>query len=168
MRISTKGTYAVQLMIYLARHENEDPIALKEVCKETGISKKYLEQIGFTLATAKLVRSVRGASGGYKLARNAKDITMLDILMATEGTLTPVEYMDELSGEVTDGQTHYEVFVWRKLHKIIKEYLGSVTLQDIVDKSYELEIDSYSIQHGGGNSDTNETNLACANLLDRF
>ena len=145
MKISTKGTYAVQLMIYLARCKNSSPVPLKEVCENTRISKKYLEQIGLTLATAKLVRSTRGASGGYKLARSAKDITMLDILMATEGTLTPVEYMDEISGEITDGQTHYEVFVWRHLHKIIKDYLASVSLQDIVDRSYELEIDTYSI-----------------------
>ena len=68
-----------------------------------------------------------------------------DILTATEGSLAPVDYLDELSEEPSPGEARFEVFVWRELHDLINNYLGSVSLQDIIDRSSQLEIDSYSI-----------------------
>ena len=80
MKISTKGLYAVRLMLYLAEHDGGGPVSLKEVSESLGISKKYLEQIVSNVVTAKLVRSVRGAAGGYQLAKPASVITVLDVL----------------------------------------------------------------------------------------
>ena len=145
MKISTKGLYAVRFMIFLARRGGNDPVPLKEVADATGISRKYLEQIVSSLTAAQLVRSNRGSSGGYRLTKSAANISMLDILTATEGSLAPVDYLDELLEEPSPGEARFEVFVWRELHDLINNYLGSVSLQDIIDRSSQLEIDSYSI-----------------------
>ena len=87
MKISTKGLYAVRFMVFLAGHGGTEPVPLKEIAEDTSISRKYLEQIASSLAAAQLVRSARGASGGYRLARSAMNITMLDVLTVTEGSL---------------------------------------------------------------------------------
>ena len=118
---------------------------LKEIAEATSISRKYLEQIASSLAAAQLVRSARGASGGYRLARSAMNITMLDVLTVTEGSLAPVDYLDELSGEASPGESCYEIFVWKGLHDLVKGYLGGISLQDVVDRSSQLAIDSYTI-----------------------
>lgn len=145
MKISTKGLYAVRFMVFLAGHGGTEPVPLKEIAQATGISRKYLEQIASSLAAAQLVRSARGASGGYRLARNAMNITMLDVLTVTEGSLAPVDYLDELAGETSPGESRYEIFVWKGLHDLVKEYLGGISLQDVVDRSSQLAIDSYTI-----------------------
>ena len=140
MKISTKGLYAVRFMVFLAGHGGTEPVPLKEIAEATSISRKYLEQIASSLAAAQLVRSARGASGGYRLARSAMNITMLDVLTVTEGSLAPVDYLDELPGE-----SCYEIFVWKGLHDLVKGYLGGISLQDVVDRSSQLAIDSYTI-----------------------
>lgn len=146
MKISTKGLYAVRFMVFLAQKGNgSSPVPLKEISDSTGISRKYLEQIASSLAAAQLVRSSRGAAGGYRLSRSPLNITILDVLTVTEGSLAPVDYLDELSGEAGPGESRYEVFVWRGLHDLIKEYLGGISLQDVIDRSSQLAIDSYSI-----------------------
>ncbi len=146
MKISTKGLYAVRFMVFLAQKGNgSSPVPLKEISDSTGISRKYLEQIASSLAAAQLVRSSRGAAGGYRLSRSPLNITILDVLTVTEGSLAPVDYLDEISGEVGPGESRYEVFIWRGLHDLIKEYLGGITLQDVIDRSSQLAIDSYSI-----------------------
>lgn len=145
MKISTKGLYAVRFMVFLAGHGGAEPVPLKEIAKATSISRKYLEQIASSLAAAQLVRSARGASGGYRLARSATNITMLDVLTVTEGSLAPVDYLDELSGEASPGESCYEIFVWKGLHDLVNDYLGGISLQDVVDRSSQLAIDSYTI-----------------------
>ncbi len=146
MKISTKGLYAVRFMVFLAqRGESSGPVPLKEIAEDTGISRKYLEQIASSLAAAGLVRSLRGAAGGYRLASAASKISMLDVLTVTEGSLAPVDYADDLAGNAGPGESAYEVFVWRGLHDLIKEYLGGISLQDVIDRSSQLAIDSYSI-----------------------
>ena len=89
MKISTKGLYAVRLMLFLADHADDGLIPLKRVSTSTLLSKKYLEQITPSLSQAGLIKSVRGASGGYKLSRSAEKITFLDIIQATEGVIAP-------------------------------------------------------------------------------
>ena len=145
MKLSTKGLYAVRFMVFLAQRNGSDPVPLKDIAGPTGISRKYLEQIASSLAAAQLVRSVRGASGGYRLARPATAISILDILRVTEGSLAPVDYLDEVSDKPSPGESPYEIFVWRGLHELIVDYLGGISLQDVVDRSSELAIDSYSI-----------------------
>ena len=89
MKISTKGLYAVRFMLNLAEHGGDKLVSLKEVSEAESVSKKYLEQIVPNLVSAQLVKSVRGAAGGYRLARPASDITVLDVLAVTEGTPSP-------------------------------------------------------------------------------
>ena len=73
------------------------------------------------------------------------NITMLDVLTVTEGSLAPVDYLDELSGEASPGESCYEIFVWKGLHELVKNYLSGISLQDVIDRSNQLAIDSYSI-----------------------
>lgn len=145
MRISTKGLYAVRFMVFLSTRSETGSVSLKEVAAATGISRKYLEQIAASLTAAQLVRSTRGAAGGYRLARSARSITLFDVLTVTEGSLAPVDYLDDLTESPAPGESCYEVFVWRGLHALIKDYLSGISLQDVVDCSTELAVDSYSI-----------------------
>ena len=145
MKISTKGIYAVRFMIFLAQQDSTDPVPLKTVANGTGISRKYLEQIVSSLTAVQLVKSSRGASGGYRLAKSASRISMFDILSATEGSLAPVDYSDEINEGLSQQGACFEMFMWRDLHEVIKDYLEGVSLQDIIDRSTQLQIDSYSI-----------------------
>ena len=91
MMISTKGRYALRIMIDLAQHDSDIPVSVREIADRQDISGKYMEQIIGVLSRAGLVRSVRGAQGGYHLVRPAKDVTVGMILRATEGDLAPAE-----------------------------------------------------------------------------
>lgn len=91
MKISTKGRYAVRLMLDLAMSETESPVRLKEIAGRQGISDKYLEQIISILNKAGYVKSVRGPMGGYRLVRKPEEYTVGEILRLTEGSLSPVE-----------------------------------------------------------------------------
>ncbi len=146
MKISTKGLYAVRLMLCLAERGEDEVVSLKEISDATQISKKYLEQIVPNLSAAHLVKSIRGASGGYRLAKGADFITVYDVLSVTEGNLAPASCLTG-EGEIdcNFGCQCKELFVWQHLYGIIEEYLSSVSLQDILDKSNALAIDSYCI-----------------------
>ena len=138
MKISTKGLYAVRFMLNLAEHGGDKLVSLKEVSEAESVSKKYLEQIVPNL--------VRGAAGGYRLARPASDITVLDVLAVTEGTLAPVSCLAcEDDFDCSQPNICIEIDVWRGLDKLIKDYLSGITLQDILDKASSVASDSYSI-----------------------
>ena len=94
MKISTKGRYALRLMIDLAMHENEGYISIKSISQRQGISEKYLEQIIKMLSKNSLVESTRGAQGGYKLTKKPSEYTVGEILRVTEGSLAPVSCLD--------------------------------------------------------------------------
>ena len=146
MKISTKGLYAVRFMLNLAEHGGDKLVSLKEVSEAESVSKKYLEQIVPNLVSAQLVKSVRGAAGGYRLARPASDITVLDVLAVTEGTLAPVSSLAcEDDFDCSQPNICIEIDVWRGLDKLIKDYLSGITLQDILDKASSVASDSYSI-----------------------
>ncbi len=144
MKISTKGTYAVRLMILLATH-GEELVSLKEISRITGISKKYLEQIVPSLTSAGLIRSVRGAQGGYRLANSASKITILDILKVTEGSIAPASCLQGDTFECNFGTPCMEFYVWKGLHDVQQEYLSSISLQDVLDHSSAAAIDNYCI-----------------------
>ena len=146
MKISTKGLYAVRFMLNLAEHGGDKLVSLKEVSEAESVSKKYLEQIVPNLVSAQLVKSVRGAAGGYRLARPASDITVLDVLAVTEGTLAPVSCLVcEDDFDCSQPNICIEIDVWKGLDKLIKDYLSGITLQDILDKASSVASDSYSI-----------------------
>ena len=146
MKISTKGLYAVRFMLNLAEHGGDKLVSLKEVSEAESVSKKYLEQIVPNLVSAQLVKSVRGAAGGYRLARPASDITVLDVLAVTEGTLAPVSCL-ACEDDIDCSQPHIciEIGVWKGLDNLIKDYLSGITLQDILNQASSVAADSYSI-----------------------
>ena len=145
MKISTKGRYAVRLMLDLALNNTGEPISLKDVAKRQGISDKYLEQIISVLNRAGFVKSVRGAQGGYYLRKRPEDYTMGMILRLTEGSLAPVSCIDEEDEVKCDKQDScVTVILWRKINDAISDVVDNTILQDLVDWQRE-KADDYVI-----------------------
>ena len=145
MKISTKGRYALRLMIDLAENSTGDPISLKDVAKRQGISDKYLEQIISILNKAGFVKSIRGAQGGYLLRKAPENYTVGMILRLTEGSLAPVACLDSGVVECDRSEHCATLSLWQGLYKVINEYLDSVTLQDLIDNDKENAADDYVI-----------------------
>ena len=133
LKISTKGRYALRMLIDLALHQSDGFVALKDIAERQDISKKYLEQIVPLLNKSNLLKTNRGYQGGYMLSKPPEQYTVGEILRITEGNLCPVAC---LQYEVNDGPRASECLtlgVWQGLYKAITDYLDSVTLQDIID-----------------------------------
>ena len=120
MKISTKGRYAVRVMLDLAINNTGEYIKVKDIAARQEISEKYLEQIISVLNKAGYVRSVRGAQGGYKIARDPKEYTVGMILRLTEGSLNPVSCLDDDVNECERCDTCETLAVWRELATAIK------------------------------------------------
>ncbi len=145
MMISTRGRYALRLMLDLANHQGSGYVSLKEISERQQISKKYLEQIIPVLNRLDLLMTVRGFQGGYRLSREPREYTLGEILRATEGSLAPVACLateKNLCSRQADCAT---LPVWTKLDQIICDYLDSVTLQDLLDQQAERSNNSYVI-----------------------
>lgn len=135
MMISTKGRYALRLMVDLAQNNNGENIALKDIAKRQNISIKYLEQIITVITKSGYVISTRGSNGGYKLAYSPDYYTVGMILRLTEGSLAPVACLD---GEVNNCERKEEcmtLFVWEKLYKSICDVVDNITLEDIINRN---------------------------------
>lgn len=145
MKISTKGRYALRMLIYLAQKKDSGFIALKEIAENQGVSKKYLEQIVPTLNNAGYLITGRGYQGGYKLAKKPEDYTVGDILRLTEGNLAPVTCLEVTPNQCERSNSCAVLPVWKGLHKVINEYLDGITLSDIVKNQEEIDINSYEI-----------------------
>ena len=145
MKISTKGRYALRMMIDLAEHRNNGYISLKEISERQDISKKYLEQIIPVLNRTDFLRTNRGSQGGYMLAKDPEKYTVGDILRLTEGTLSPVECADQHPVECPRSADCPTLPVWQGLSRLINDYLDSITLQDIVDQQRERYANDYVI-----------------------
>lgn len=141
MKISTKGRYALRLMVDLAEHKDNGFIALKDVAKRQNISKKYLEQIVPVLNGAGLLATNRGNRGGYKLAKEPKEYTVGDILRITEGSIAPVSCLESDVNSCERKNFCQTLYVWEGLYKVVNEYLDSITVQDIVDKIGNTTLD---------------------------
>ena len=131
MMISTKGRYALRVMLDLA-DQAEGYLSLKEIADRQQISVKYLESIAAILNRAGLVRSQRGKDGGYCLARPAKDITAAQVLRLTEGTLSPVACPTLEGNPCQRAETCKTLPLWRVLDETIDRTLSSVTLEDLL------------------------------------
>lgn len=131
MMISTKGRYALRVMIELALKPEKECVSLKAISEKQGISVKYLEAIVATLSKARLVESFRGKSGGYKLSKKAEEYTVGEILRAAEGNLAPVSCLE---GENTCERAAdcLTLPLWQRLDEVVESYLDSVTLEDLV------------------------------------
>ncbi len=145
MKISTKGRYAVRVMLDLAAHNTGEYITVKTIAERQDISEKYLEQIISVLNKGGFVRSVRGAQGGYRIAKEPSDYTVGSILRLTEGSLAPVACLDSAENECERCDTCETLDVWRQLADAINRVVDGVTLQDLLDRQNSRLGDSYII-----------------------
>lgn len=145
MKISTKGRYALRMMLDMAQNENGSAIPLKAVAARQNISIKYLEQIVILLSRAGYVKSVRGAQGGYKLAHPPKSYTVGMILRLTEGSLAPVTCLEDNVNQCERSQTCPTLFIWEQLYDAINNVVDNITLEDILTHEADVRGDDYSI-----------------------
>ncbi len=131
MMVSTKGRYALRIMVDLAENQEGGPLSLKDIAEREHIGIKYLEIIVSSLNKNGLLKSVRGKNGGYMLNREPKDYTISSILNAAEGSLAPVACVGE--GDSCENAPSCKTYVlWKELDDVIEDFLSSKTLQDIL------------------------------------
>lgn len=145
MKISTKGRYALRMLVDLAEHRDCGFIALKDIAQRQNISKKYLEQIIPILNKSDILRTTRGSQGGYMLAKSPDKYTVGDILRLTEGSLSPVANSDLDPIQAERNGDSITLPIWQELNRVINEYLDSITLQDILDRQNEMYANNYMI-----------------------
>ncbi|MBS6475869.1 MAG: Rrf2 family transcriptional regulator [Clostridiales bacterium] len=145
MKISTKGRYALRMLIDLAERRNEGYIALKDIAQRQGISKKYLEQIVPMLNRSDILRTNRGFQGGYSLAKSPDQYTVGSILRLTEGGLAPVACLENQPNQCPRSEQCITLPIWQGLYQVITEYLDGITLQDILDKQQASYDNNYMI-----------------------
>lgn len=131
MKISTKGRYALRLMLDLALCPSGEYIKVKDIAARQEISDKYLEQIIAVLGKAGYVKSVRGASGGYRLTRSPADYTVGMILRLTEGSLAPVACLEDEVNQCPRFQQCATVEVWKSLQQAVNSVVDTMTLADL-------------------------------------
>lgn len=132
MMISTKGRYAMRILIDLAEHQSENYIPLKEIAQRQEISEKYLESILKILVKNKILQGLRGKGGGYRLFRAPEEITAEEVLRLTEGTLAPVACLESGAERCPRAGECRTLPLWNGLQAVIDEYLSKVTLADLV------------------------------------
>ena len=130
MKISTKGRYALRMMLDLAMNQGEDFVSLKDISERQNVSKKYLEQIVPMLVKPGIIRANRGNKGGYQLNKPAYACTVGEILRATDGELIPMEGLDYNSDNNV-------IYVFEGIHDTINQYVDSISLQDILEHHRE-------------------------------
>lgn len=131
MKISTKGRYALRLMLDIALHSQGEAISLRDVAKRQEISDKYLEQIVTPLARAGLLRSVRGAGGGYLLTREPGEYTVGQILRPLEGSLAPVSCVDG-NNCCNRAERCVTLDIWRNIQEAVNGVVDHTTLADLI------------------------------------
>lgn len=145
MKISTKGRYALRVMLDLAVNSTGEYIPLKEVAMRQEITLKYLEQVINLLKKAGFVQSYRGNAGGYRLAKNPENYTLGDILRTAEGSLAPVACLDDEQNQCQRSGSCPTLSFWKGLDKVIADYVDGITLQDLVDEQKALIGSDFSI-----------------------
>ena len=132
MMISTKGRYALRIMLDLAQHKDGGYVSLTEVSERQGISVKYLELVVSILNRSGYVNSMRGKNGGYKLSREPYEYTIGSILKLTEGSLAPVNCLHDGESDCEKSNVCLTLPMWRELDSIIDDYLENITLYDLL------------------------------------
>lgn len=132
MLISTKGRYALRVMVDLAEHQSDGFIPLKEIAQRQEISEKYLESIIKLLVKARLLSALRGKGGGYQLTKRPEQYTVGQILRLTENSLAAVSCLEEGAQVCPRAAQCRTLGLWQGLDKVIQDYLGSVTLADLM------------------------------------
>ena len=133
MKISTKGRYALRMLLDMAQNQKEGYVTLKDIAQRQAISKKYLEQIALILGQAGILHGVRGHQGGYRLVGKPADYTVLEVLQAMEGSLAPVACLDQGDNLCSRRGECLTLPLWEGLDAVISNYLSGITLQDVLD-----------------------------------
>jgi Rrf2 family protein len=144
MMISTKGRYALRMMLDMDLNNTGDPVRIKDIATRQEISDKYLEQIVSVLNKAGFVKSIRGPQGGYKLTKTPEQYTVGEILRLTEGSLAPVTCLENEVNECERQENCVTILLWKKLDSAIKGVVNYTTLADLVEWHQE-KIDNYII-----------------------
>ena len=131
MIVSTKGRYALRVMVGLALRSGDEYVPLKEIAEEEGISQKYLEAIMTTLSKAGMVDAVHGKGGGYRLNRSAEEYTVGSILKLTEGSLAPGSCTSHGAAACSRSTCCHALPMWERLEKMIDEFFEGITLADL-------------------------------------
>ena len=137
MMISTRGRYALRVMLDLAKDESGTYVPLDDIARREGMSEKYLESIIVVLSRAGLVRSARGAQGGYQLTKPPEEYTVGDILRTTEGSLAPVSCLEAGSGVCEMERTCVTLEVWQQIEEAVNQVVDHITLADLVKRYHE-------------------------------
>ncbi len=145
MKISTKGRYALRMMLDIAVNDKNGPVRIKDIAQRQGISGKYLEQIVSTLQRAGYLKSTRGAQGGYHLTKPPEYYTVGMILRATEGSLAPVACLDDEINSCERQSSCMTLFLWKELHNAIKRIVDGTTLKDLLEHQAEAPPNDYVI-----------------------
>ncbi len=132
MIVSTKGRYALRIMLELAMHEGEGFLSLKEISTRQNVSMKYLEQIITLLNKADLLKSQRGPQGGYRLGRSPENYTIGEILRTVEGRLAPISCLESEENLCPRQENCLTIGFWEGLYKVIDAYTDSVTLAQLL------------------------------------
>lgn len=138
MKISTKGRYALRLMLDLAIHDTGEPVRIKDIAARQEISDKYLEQIISSLNKAGYVKSIRGPQGGYRLTKNPEQYTVGMILRLTEGSLAPVACLDDEVNSCTRQDTCATLRLWKMVNDSVSSVVDKITLADLVEWQNEM------------------------------
>lgn len=132
MLISTKGRYALRVMIDLAEHQTDEFLSLREIAQRQNISEKYLESIIRILVKAKVVASLRGKGGGYRLTKAPNQYTVGNILQLTEESLAPVSCLEANADPCVRSDQCRTLRLWQGLDRVIQDYLAGVTIADLM------------------------------------
>ena len=135
MIVSTRGRYALRVMLRFARRDSDAYIPLKEVAEEEGISQKYLESIMTSLSKAGFVDAIHGKGGGYRLNRSPEEYTVGSILKLTEGNLNGVTCSAETAEGCQRGGDCQARRMWERLNRLIDDFFEGITLADLLDES---------------------------------
>lgn len=133
--ISTRGRYALRMMVDLAQHQNDGFVPLKDIAERQDISKKYLEQIIPVLNHSGLLQTSRGAGGGYRLVKPPKEYTVGEILRAAEGNMAPVSCLEGPKNTCPRHSECNTLPIWQGLQKVVDEYLDGITLADVSENT---------------------------------
>ena len=134
MKISTKGRYALRMMLDMVQHQKQGPVALKDIAERQNVSKKYLEQIALVLSQEGVLQGTRGHQGGYRMIADPAKCTVYDILQSVEGSMHPVACLDHSPNDCERCNGCETLYVWQGLDEVIQNYLQNITLQDVLDK----------------------------------
>lgn len=136
MKLSTKGRYGLRALIDLAQYSEKEPVSITSISNRQGISERYLEQLMAKLKKAGLVKSIRGAGGGYILERDMHEISVGDVLRALEGSLDPVECsgLSEEEG-CSAAESCVTKYVWQRINDSINQTVDSIMMDQLVEES---------------------------------